>query len=290
MENSPPGASVAERQKPPPGTLFLDHAAHFVKDLAEAGALLEALGFAVTPRSDHEVGGAPAGAANRCVMLEAGYLEFLAPTLDTAHAQRLRAAMARYAGVHLACFGTPDAPAELRRLEAHGFAPQPLVELEREVRGHGRARFQVVYPAPEAMPEGRVQYVRQLTPEHVWLPGYTAHENGVRSLDAVYVVAEDVAGTAARWARFSALLPRPQDDAAVLETARGRVVIATRKSLSRTLGDAPPAPALAGLALGCRDAAAFAERCAAAGLAVKKNAGSFSVSLPPALGGTWVLT
>ena len=289
MENSPSAASLPERQNPPPGTLFLDHVAHFVEDLGEAGALLEALGFAVTPRSDQHSAGAPLGASNRCVMLEAGYLEFLAPTLDTPHAQRLRAAMARYPGVHLACFGTPDAQAEQRRLQEHGFAPQPLVELERKVEGGGLARFQVVRPGAEAMPEGRVQYVRQVTPEHLWLPKYVAHENGVESLDALYVVADDVAATAARWARFAGLLPRPQGSEVLLETARGRVIIATREALSKTLGDAPPAPALAGYALGCRDAAAFAKRCSAAGLAVKKNADAYAVCLPPALGGAWVL-
>ena len=282
--------SFAARQAPPPGALVLDHVAHFVDDLGAAGALLEALGFAVTPRSDHYSAGAPLGASNRCVMLESGYLEFLSPTHDTPHAQRLRALMARYPGVHLACFGTPDAPAEQRRLQAHGFVPQPLVDLEREVEGGAVARFQVVRPTAEAMPEGRVQYVRQVTPEHLWRPKYVAHANGVRSLDALYVVADDVPAAAARWARFAALLPQAADDGVVLETARGRVVIATREALSRTLGDAPPAPALAGCALGCRDAAAFAERCAAAGLAVRKNAGSFSVSLPPSLGGAWVLT
>jgi len=281
--------SLAQRQKPEPGTLCLDHVAHLVKDLGEAGALLEALGFAVTPRSDHRAAGAPLGAANRCVMLESGYLEFLSPTHDTPHAQRLRALMERYDGVHLACLGTTDAPAELRRLEAHGFAPQPLVDFEREVEGGKVARFQIVRPAAEAMPEGRVQYVRQVTPEHLWLPKYVGHENGVKSLDAVYIVAHDVAATAARWARFTALLPRPQGSEVLLETARGRVVIGTREALSKTLGDAPPAPALAGYALGCRDAAAFAERCITAGLAVRKNGPSYAVSLPSSLGGAWVL-
>ena len=53
--------SVAERQKPAPGELFLDHVAHFVPDLAAAGALAESLGFAVTDESVNETDGAPAG-------------------------------------------------------------------------------------------------------------------------------------------------------------------------------------------------------------------------------------
>src|SRR6184192_3202100 len=71
----------------------------------------------------------PVGASNRCVMLKEGYLELLAPTHDTPAAQRMRGLMARYAGVHVVCFGTPDAEGEHRRLQAHGFEPQPLVAL-----------------------------------------------------------------------------------------------------------------------------------------------------------------
>ena len=71
---------VAERQKPPPGELYLDHVAHFVPDLAAAARLLESLGFAPTPESAHRAQGAPAGTSNRCLMFEDGYIEILAPT------------------------------------------------------------------------------------------------------------------------------------------------------------------------------------------------------------------
>ena len=54
-------------------------------------------------------------------MFEQGYIEILAPTLDTPNAQRVREHMARYGGVHLVCFGTPGAEAERARLAAHGF-------------------------------------------------------------------------------------------------------------------------------------------------------------------------
>ena len=282
--------SVADVQRPPPGELYLDHISHFVPDLEAAGRLLEALGFVVTPVSVQQVNGTPIGASNRCVMLEEGYLEILTPTMDTPHAARMRASMARYSGVHLACLGTPDAPAEHRRLEAHGFSPQPLVDLARPVDGGNTVRFNVARPAPESMPEGRIQYVQQMTPEHIWLPQYVSHANGVKSLRAVYVVADDVPEAATRWARFSALLPSFKNDEAVLECDRGRIVIATRGRLSALLGDAPAAPALAGYELGCKDAEGFARRCTAAGLAVKKSAGGYAVSLPPSLGGAWVLT
>ena len=122
--------NIAERQKPPPGELYLDHVSHFVPDLEAAARVLQRLGFAVTPLSVQETGAGPVGASNRCVMLEEGYLELLTPTHDTPTAARMRERMRKFIGVHLACFGTPDAEAEHARLAAHGFAPQPLVHLK----------------------------------------------------------------------------------------------------------------------------------------------------------------
>src|SRR3990167_61058 len=118
---------IADLQRPPAGSLFLDHVSHFVRDLDAAGALLETLGFAVTPLSVQVTQYGPAGTSNRCVMLAGGYVEILTPTADTPNAARMRKSMRRYRGVHLVCFGTPAAEEEHARLDRHGFAPQPLV-------------------------------------------------------------------------------------------------------------------------------------------------------------------
>jgi len=278
--------TIAERQRPPAGELYLDHLGHFVPDLGAAAAVWEKLGFRVTPLSEHRVGGKPAGTSNRCVMLGAGYLELLAPTKGkrtlTPNAKRVLARMKRFVGVHLACFGTPDAAAEHARLAAHGFEPEPLVNLERKIETGESVRFAVVYVPPRKMAEGRVQYCEHLTPAQVWRPAYVNREFGLR---AVYVVASDPARAAARWGRFAGLLPRRDGKLVHLECARGRVVIGTRTALSALLGRAPAAPAVAGYALSCSDPDAFAKRCRNAGLKVKGKA----VSLPAALGGAWLL-
>jgi hypothetical protein len=122
------------------------------------------------------------------------------------------------------------------------------------------------------MPEGRIQYVQQMTPEHIWKAEHLKHRNGVQGLAAVYVAAGDPAATAARWARFAGLLPRRDGDFVYLETARGRVFFG-----------AGPQQAIVGYALRCKDAKSFLTRCKGAGLEVKANA----VVLPPALGGVW---
>ena len=273
--------TVAESQRPPPGELCLDHLGHFVPDLDAAAAVWEKLGFKVTPTSVHQVSGKPAGTSNRCVMLDEGYLELLAPTMDTPNAQRVRERMKLFVGVHLACFGTPDAAAEQRRLADHGFEPEPVVALQRKIDTGDSVGFRVVYVPAGKMPEGRVQYCEHLTPELVWREGFV---NPFR-LRAVYVVADDPEETAARWGRFGGLLPRPEDGFVRLDTARGRVVIGTRKNLERVLGHAPAAPALAGYALACVAPDAFAARCRKAGLEVAGRV----VTLPATLGGTWLL-
>lgn len=274
--------NAAERQRPRPGELYLDHVSHFVPDLDAAAHLLQALGFAVTPRSDQIADGKPAGTSNRCVMLESGYLELLTPTADTPNAQRMRSRMSMFIGVHLACFGTPDAEGEHARLAAHGFSPLPIVDLQRKVEG-GTLRFKVVRVDPP-MPEGRVQYVQHLTPELLWRK--LDHHNGVVGLEAVYVCSGDVPADAARWARFAGLLPHPGENDVSLQTARGRVVIGGVEEITRRLGAAPAAPALAGYALKCAEPRKFAARCRAAGLQVRGNA----VMLPASLGGCWLLT
>lgn len=283
---------AAARQRPPAGTLVLDHASHFVPSLQAAAQALESLGFTVTPPSAQHTQEGSAGTSNVCVMLEQGYLEFLTPTADTPNAQRLRAAMNRYPGVHLACFGTPAAEAEHARLGWHGFDPQPLVHLERPVEFAGNsatARFKVVRAAPERMPEGRIQFVEHLTPDALWQSRYLAHSNSATRLACVFVVAEDVVQAGARWAGFSALLPRRAGNFVHLETARGHVLIGARRDWEATLGDAPRAPALAGYALECRDPKAVVSRCGRLGMKPRQLRDNlYAVTLPGTLGGAWV--
>lgn len=280
--------SIAGQQLPPPGSAMLDHVSHFVPDLGAAARALEALGFAVTPESAQQTQDGPAGTSNVCVMLEHGYLEFLAPTADTPNAGRLRSAMQRYAGVHLCCFGTPDAKGEQLRMQNHGFEPQPLVFLDRRVETGEIARFTVARPGT-AMPEGRIQFVQHHTPKALWREQYLAHANGAVKLACVFVVADDPVAAAARWAHFSALLPRPAGAYVHLAAARGHVLVGRWENWTALLGDAPSPAALAGYALECSDTAPLVSRCKALGLPLRRiRDGLYAVALPEALGGNWI--
>lgn len=255
--------SVADRQVPPPGELALDHIAHYVTDLDAAARVMEALGLVVTPRSAHRIRGRLSGTANRCVMLERGYIEIMAP-------QPRR-------GLRLACFGTPDAAAEHRRLEEHGFEPPDLVALSRKILPRGKVAFKVVHANPAKMPEGRVQYCQHLTPKQMWQKRYV---NDLR-LEGLFVVARDPVKAAARWARFAGLIPQRTENGIRLDLARGWVLIARRFPWKT-----PAAPALAGYQLRCRYPQALAARCRKAGIEVNKFGSRYVAMLPAALGGT----
>ena len=93
---------------------------------------------------------------------------------------------------------------------------------------------------------------------------------------------------AARWAEFSGLLPFPEGDEVVLKTARGTIHIASRKTLSSFIADVPPAPAVAAIRLRFKDPEKFFFLCKETGLPLKKTSRGHCVSLPPALGGSWL--
>ena len=290
---------IAARQPPAPGTLNLDHIAHFVPDIDAAAATLGALGFAVTPYSEQsnrtaEGTSVPAGSANRCVMLEAGYLEFLTPTADTPVGRQIRDAIARHTGLHLVAFGSPEAGAEHARLDRNGFFPQPTVNLQREVSMPGGdtrlASFSVVRVPPAAMPEGRIQFVQQITPECLWQPRYLEHANGVTGLQAAFVVADDPEAVATRYARFTGLLPRAVRGFVQLRSARGDLYVGSDTACKSLFGTLPPAaPALAGYGLRCSDPQALALRLRAMGLQVTQpSPGLYAAVLPAALGSAWV--
>lgn len=246
-------------QRPAKGELVVDHVAHWVPAAGAARDALAALGFTVTPFSAQSVGDppVPAGTGNHCVMLEKGYLEFLAPTADTPNAATLRAGIARYTGVHLIAFGTADPGGDHARLAAGGFGPLEPVALSRPIgtpEGERRARFTVVRTAAGTMAEGRIQFVEQLTPEHLWQARWLSHANGATALTRVELCVADPGEVLARFARYTGLRPSAFEGYPALATARGTLVFRDPAGTRAALGLEPPTlPWIAGYALACPD-------------------------------------
>ena len=254
---------TAAAQRPAPGALVLDHIAHWVPDRAAAEAELRRLGFAPTPFSEQFTRAAPdappvsVGTGNHCAMLELGYLEFLAPIGDTPNAASLRAGIGRYTGVHLIAFGTVEPGRDHARLEREGFGPLPAVALERGIDtadGTATARFAVVRTPAGAMPEGRVQFVEQRTPEFLWQKRWLDQPNSAFALTRVHLCVADPAEAAARFARYAGLAAVSIDGAPGIATSRGDLVFRDAAATKALFGvEAPCLPWIAGCTLACRD-------------------------------------
>lgn len=259
---------IPDRQVPQLGEVFLDHVGWFVRDLAVAGRMFERLGFVLTAYMEHRNatpggGSEPAGTANRCAMLERGYLEILIamPGSETPLAAQFRAAITRYEGVHLMAFTGADAEVERERLAEAGFDPQPVINLRRpislEAGGGGIAAFSVVRTSPQLMPEGRIQFLAQKTPDLVWQSGLIARDNAIEALTGILVVAVDVAEAAARYSRFTGRNAHPTPDGgAVILLERGCIAFAGPRLASTYSGAASlPPPFMAAVALRSHDLA-----------------------------------
>lgn len=283
--------------------IFLDHLAHWVGDIHAASAMLDRLGFVVTPYAEHvhadAAGGppVPAGSANHCVMLARGYLEVLTPLGDTPIAREVRAALARYTGLHLAAFSVEDTERHHARLVAEGFPQRPCVTLERETtRADGSSttlRFTVARPEVDCLPEGRVQFLTHHTPEALWQPRWLAHANGARGLTDMLFCVRDAREAGDRYARYLGRRAESIDGGRVLRLDRGRLALIEAERLRATLPamEIPHVPFMAAYALECEDLGRAAAALRAGGIEYIDTNGEVLVVSPlPVLGGTIVFT
>jgi len=287
---------------PKGAAIFLDHLAHWVTDMHAASAILEQLGFLPTPYAEHMHGAAdgsslPAGSANRCVMLEAGYLEVLTPIGDTPIAREVRVALTRYTGVHLAAFSVEDAAQHRRRLVSAGFPQRACVNLARQsTRADGEActlRFTVVRPEVGCLAEGRVQFLSHHTPDAVWQSRWLEHPNTARGLTDMLFCVTDPREAGPRYERY---LARPAETIAggcVVNTERGRLALLDPARVAAVLPDAdiPCVPFMAAYAVECKNLPSTRARLRANQIDFREhNNGSVTVPPSPALGATIAFT
>lgn len=292
---------MLRRQLPERGEVFLDHLAHFVPDLDTAAAALERLGFVLTPRTPQMTAApdgslVPAGTANRCVMLEEGYVEFLTAVADTPLTRRLQAQLERYVGVHLICFSDADPEAARSRLVEAGFAVEDTVALRRRIEGsdgrEGELRFSVVRVPPGTMAEGRIQYVVHHTPDLLWQRRWMDHANGARALREVTVVVEDPDEAAERFACFTARETTEIAGGHSLRLDRGAVTLITPAHWREHFPaiEIPALPWIAGYTLEVEDFDATRRFFDQRSIAFDGRKDRLVVALPTELGGALTLT
>ena len=284
--------------QPGPGEIFLDHVGWFVPDLDLAASVFGKLGFPLTPyivhqNADSDGSQKPSGTANRCAMLERGYLEILTDVqgLDTPLTRAHRAALARYTGLHLIAFATGDLENEAARLSRDGFSTQPVVNLRRPAPlddgTEGEAAFSVLRVPPGAMEEGRIQFLTHLSPETVWQNSMVAKDNGITGLTGVVICVRDPEAAGGRYARFTG---RPYASGRI-ELDRGRLEFVDPDGLGRMLpGAVPPdLPFIAAAILESADLARTCSALSAAGVTIHEPAVDTIAVGPADAMGAWVV-
>jgi hypothetical protein len=252
-----PGDSI-DRQLPLGNEVFLDHVGYFTADLAAAGSQLERLGFAVSPvnlQQNADGNGVlkPSGTSNRLAVLRRGFLEVLAATHDTPLADQLKAALRRYAGLHLIAVSHADIPAQRERLMSLGFAMQDVVNLRRHKQtpdGLREVRWSVLRPQPGAIPEGRLQFAYCHTPELTWPEPVPLLSNGADGLTDILLCVPNRREAAERFGRFAGREPCDNERLSIVPLDRGRLVFAEPDVASAIPNFAlPNLPYMAGQAL-----------------------------------------
>jgi hypothetical protein len=291
-----PPKATDQPQTPAGDQIFLDHVGWFVPDMDDAGRQFEDLGFVLTPfvaqHNADPTGGppVPAGTGNRCAMLRRGYLEILTASdgADTPLAKQLNAAVAHYTGLHLIAFTIDDAVAAHARLEAGGFAPLPPVHLRRPLAlptgAEAEVAFTVLRVAPGVMEEGRVQMLRQETPDLVWQDHLVARDNGIAALAGILLCVDDPMAVSDRFAGFTGRAARGGGDYRVIDLDRGRLGFATVDTCRALVPGIPipTTPFMPAVALQADDLGMTKSLCAARHIRLLDDTGDGTVRIHPA--------
>jgi catechol 2,3-dioxygenase-like lactoylglutathione lyase family enzyme len=229
------------------GVDSLDHIGIAVPDLAAAAAAYERLGFQLTPLQQQAGPLAPGGpvvrwgSANRCAMLEAGYLELIGLVDPALYDNQVNQFLARYHGIHILALGVDDADAEVQRLRDAGLAVPGVRPMQRPVAtptGTSEVRFKRV-PLADA-PEGRIQLIEHLTPELMWQARLLAHPNRAVALTETVLCVADVAATADRFHRLAGSAPLRHGTSRIFAFAAGRLVLCDPAALGDFMTSATP--------------------------------------------------
>jgi len=184
----------------------LDHTGHMRADLDAGAAAWERLGFRLSPETPQQ-GRAPGGeglqpwaTANRCAILQRGYLELIGlrnPDRFNPWAHF----MARHEGLHIAAFRCESADRAWPRMAPLGFDP-PLQRAR--ATPAGAMRFRNIFSRDACWPVGRIIVIEHQTPEVLWRPELMDHPNGASALAQCLLVSEQPDALAARLGAFGA--------------------------------------------------------------------------------------
>jgi Glyoxalase-like domain len=265
----------------------IDHAVVMVRDLGQAAANWQKLGFTVSPRGTHS---AHMGSGNYTIMLDPDYIELLGVLAPTEHNAPARAFLEKREGIERIAFTAVDSAAGAEEIRARGYTPVGPTDFERPVTmPDGRlsaAKFRTFqWPAAEAPSGVRIFACQHKTRETVWIPELMKHANGAKRLRQVLLVAREPAKEAAHLSHMIDREVREQADGSVLVPSgsdRADFVFVTKEQLGRRYPEVPLAILREGGSAGLVIAADLAAAEKALGNTGIRSGGAICV--PPALG------
>ena len=205
---------------------WLDHVALATDDLDRAAAAYSRLGFNLTPRSSHSGDDGPWGTGNHCAMLRDGYFELIGVTDPALYHDHLKAALARYTGLHLIALGTDDSQGTYRAVASRGVTIDEPYGIARQVPygdGTREGRFHITEVDATWFPEADFFFCQHHTPDVLWQPDLLDHPNGVTGLAGVTVIASDPVVTARRVAAVSGVADSETESGHRFDLARGTI-------------------------------------------------------------------
>jgi hypothetical protein len=179
-------------------TFPLDHIViNTLFDMDRAAALMEQLGFTVTPRGYHSL-----GSINHLMVFEGGYLELVGLPLGTEILRR--DVLESPLGLNGLVFQAKEVDAIIGQLRDSGLAMLEPQDFSRPAIMDGveqLVRFRTTRTAPELFAAGRVYYCQHYTPELVWRREWMTHANGCKGLSELVVVSDTMETDASRYAK-----------------------------------------------------------------------------------------
>ena len=239
--------------------LGLDHVIILVRDLDDADARLERLGFRPTPRGVHSP---HMGTANATVMLQNGtYLEVLGVLEATPANAESRAVLAEREGPFGLALKTDDAHGAADAFEAAQIGAGGALAFVRPVafpNGTRDACFTVARTRADATPGASLFVCQHHTPEIVWREDYLEQPNGATGLAEVIGIADDLMAIEDAYGAILGERVRSGADRVTIAAGDARVTFLSPGAFVERFGAAgepvsSPRPRLVGLRVQVRD-------------------------------------
>jgi hypothetical protein len=278
----------------------LDHAAVMVHDLHLSAQIYERLGFCLTPLSQHAGALTPGGdlvqwgCANRCIMLQQGYLELMGVINTDLYDNKIPEFLVRYEGIHILAFGCTDGATAANRLAEEGFSANGVHRLARSLDtpdGERKAEFNLVRLPPEEMPEGRVLAIEHITPAYLWQDRYMTHPNGAIALEELIVCVDDPATVADRYERYFGIPASEENDLWRFTLRQGQFVLVTAEILRSEFGiDTPTTPYAAAIKIRTQTLENTKELLTKTGVTYTDTGHGIQIPASDAAGATFIFT